>query len=105
MKVQHTALALEACAVHREVWGKALSKMRAGPVLSRESILTSGCRRSPCSGRRQVWARYASAHAILRGQRPGHVRKLFAREPGDLCVDPSQEWPASGRMKSPTPMM
>lgn len=105
MKVQHTALALEACAVHREVWGKALSKMRAGPVLSRESILTSGCRRSPCIGRHHVWERDASTHAILRGQRPGHVRKLFAREPGGLCVGHSLGWSAPGRMKSPTPVM
>jgi len=32
MKVKHTALAPEACAVHREVYGEALSRMGAGPV-------------------------------------------------------------------------
>lgn len=46
-----------------------------------------------------------SSHAVPRGQRPGHVRKLFAREPGGLCVGRSRERSVPGRMKSPTPVM
>jgi hypothetical protein len=77
---------LESCVVHREVGGEALTEVRAGQVLSRESTITSGCRRFPKCGRQHARAHHASARAILRGRRPWHVRKSLAREPGDLWV-------------------
>ena len=77
---------LESCAAHREVRGEALTKVCTGQPLSRESILFQDADAVIGDGRQHAKVRYASTCAVLRGQRPWHVQKLLAREPGDLRV-------------------
>ena len=79
---------LESCAVYREVQGEALTEVRVGPVLSREidtkvqdADVVHIAEGNMCG--RDI----ASSRTILRGQRPGHMRKLFERELGDLRFD------------------
>jgi hypothetical protein len=73
----------ESCVYIRKEVREALSGGRAGQVLSRESRLTSGCRRrqnvrkATCNisiSREMLWPRVV--------EDPVHARKLFAREPG-----------------------
>src|ERR1700675_1733108 len=76
----------ESCADAREGSGEALTGYSIGQPLTRESplilaadvvLLTEG----NTDGRDS-----ASAQPARRGRRHWHVRKLFAREPGDLMV-------------------
>ena len=80
----HTAL--ESCATYREVRGEALTKVCTGQPLSREITLFQDADAVIVGGRQDAKVRYASTYAVLRGQRPWHVQKLFVREPGDLRV-------------------
>ena len=75
---------LESCAAHREVRGEALTKVRTGQPLSRENTLFQDADVVISGGRQYAKVRHASTGAVLRGQRPWHVQKLFVREPGDL---------------------
>ena len=74
----------EPCVHSRKVVREALVGERVGQVLSRESRLTSGCRRRQdvrkathniSISREMLWPRVVVD--------PVHARKLFAREPGD----------------------
>ena len=73
----------ESCAETREGFGEALTGVRIGWVLSRENNTL---------GVEGNMARRASASAwtARRGRRPQHVRKLLAREPGDLASGQDQ---------------
>ena len=77
---------LESCVAYREVRDEALTEVRTGQPLSRESPRLPGRRRCPHGGRQHAGARQASARAARRGQRPWHVQKLLVREPGDLWI-------------------
>lgn len=81
----------ESCAMRREVHGEALTGVRIGQPLSRDRSDISGAdaviHAEGNTGERVT----ASAQPTRRGLRPWHVRKLFAREPGDLASGLSQE--------------
>jgi hypothetical protein len=77
----------ESCAVYREVCGEALTGERAGQPLSREIILFQDADVVALTEGNTNGCSIASARTVLRGRRPWHARKLFAREPGDLQFD------------------
>ena len=74
----------ESCGVDREVHDEALTGVHAGRVLSREIVLTSGCR---CSGTRQKAIPASSTSREDTGPRavvdPWHAWKHLERESGD----------------------
>jgi hypothetical protein len=80
----------ESCAAHREVRGEALTGVRIGQTLSRDSVFTPGADAVPCAEGNTGGRANASAHSTRRGRRPWHVRTLLAREPGDLGPDQPQ---------------
>jgi hypothetical protein len=73
----------EPCVYNRKGVREALAGGRAGQVLSRESRLTSGCRRR--QNVRKATRNTSISREMLRSrvvEDPVHVRKLSAREPG-----------------------
>ena len=74
----------ESCGADREVRDEALTGVHAGRVLSREIVLTPGCR---CSGTRQKATSATSRSREGAGPRavgdPWHVWKHLERESGD----------------------
>jgi len=77
----------ESCAwsgrkAHRE----ALTGVRAGQPLSRDSTLIPGADAVGTAEGNTARRANASAALTRRGQRPWHARTLLAREPGDLWV-------------------
>jgi len=78
----------ESCADIREDVGEASTGERIGQPSSRERLLIPDADAvHPAEGNTGGCA-IASARPIRRGLRPWHVRKLLAREPGDLLVGP-----------------
>ena len=77
----------ESCAVAREGNSKALTGERTGQPLSRESTLIPGADVVPLTEGNTDGRAIASAQTARRGRRTWHVRKLFAREPGDPRSD------------------
>jgi hypothetical protein len=91
----------ESCAVACEGNSEALTGECTGQPLSRESTLISGADVVLLTEGNTDGRDSASAQTTWRGRRHWHVRKLFAREPGDLMVGQRQHaclhWSASGR--------
>ena len=82
----------ESCAWCREAPGEALTGVRAGQPLSHESHLLRGADAViEAEGNTDRHAR-ASVCLTLRGLRPWHARKLFAREPGELSSGQLRYW-------------
>jgi len=81
----------ERCAGIREDVGEASAGERIGQPLSRESVLAWGADAVSVAEGNTVGRASASARSTLRGLRPWHVRKLLAREPGDLQLDHSHD--------------
>ena len=77
----------ESCAVAREGISEALTGERTGQPLSRESTLFPGANVVLLTEGNTDGRDIASAQTARRGRRPWHVRKLFAREPGDPTSD------------------
>ena len=77
----------ESCAGAREGIGEALTGERTGQPLSRESTLIPGADVVLLTEGNTDGRDIASAQTARRGRRPWHVRKLFAREPGDPTSD------------------
>jgi hypothetical protein len=77
------------CAGIRKDIGEASAGECTGQPLSRESDLTQGADAVSTAEGNMVGHASASDRSALRGLRPWHVRKLFAREPGDLQLDHS----------------
>ena len=75
----------EPCAGIREGVGEASAGERAGQPLSRERPIIPGADAVPYAEGNTDGRASASAWATRRGRRPWHVRKLLAREPGDLA--------------------
>jgi hypothetical protein len=71
----------------REAHHEALTGVRAGQPLSRENNLILGAHAVTRAEGNTVGFAIASARSTWRGLRPWHVRKLLAREPGDLLLD------------------
>ncbi len=76
----------EPCVVGREADGEASAGDRAGQPSSRERFNRSADAVCQSEGNTSAGV-IARLRAAPRGQRPWHVRTLFAREPGDLLVD------------------
>ena len=78
----------ESCARNgREAHREALTGGRAGQQLSRENNLFLGAHAVIRAEGNTVGCAIASTRSTRRGLRPWHVRKLLAREPGDLLLD------------------
>ena len=77
----------ESCAAAREGISEALTGERIGQPLSRESTLFPGANVVLLTEGNTDGRDIASAQTARRGRRPWHVRKLFAREPGDPTFD------------------
>jgi len=87
----------ESCAAAREGRREALTGVRSGWPLSRESKLQSADAVSKAEGHMDGGVS-ASLRPALRGLRPQHGRMLPAREPGYLaCRSGTFAWPAGGR--------
>ncbi len=86
---------LESCAGDGDVAGEALTEALAGRLWSRE-IPLFGCR--PCGQKGKVTSNVALSQAACEPGAVGdpvHVRKLLAREPGDLggaCREVAGRW-------------
>ena len=72
----------EPCASAREGMREASVGERIGQPLSRERNTPRGADALLSSGRQHGLERYREPRTTRRGQRPWHVRKLLAREPG-----------------------
>ena len=77
----------EPCAVIREADGEASVRECIGQPWSRENSLISGADAVTNAEGNMGRGDSASPSLARRGQRPWHVRTLFAREPGDLGID------------------
>ena len=80
----------ESCVACREVRHEALTGVRKGQPLSRESFLIQGADAVLKAEGNTKRGDIASLTLTLRGLRTWHFRKLLAREPGDLLSD--QRW-------------
>ena len=76
----------------REAHHEALTGVRAGQPLSRESTLIQGADAVPQAEGHTERRASASAELALRGRRPWHARTLLAREPGDLLLGHRGVW-------------
>ena len=79
----------ESCAARREACGEALTGVRAGQPLSRETRFILDADVVDLTEGNTAVHITASARTVLRGLRPWHTRTLHAREPGDLQSDHS----------------
>ena len=77
----------ESCVSYREVGREALTGVRVGQPLSRESFKFQGADAVSVAEGNTDRRVTASAWTALRGLRPWHARTLLAWEPGDLLVD------------------
>ena len=77
------------CAGIREDIGEASAGERTGQPSSRESVFPQGADAVSAAEGKTGGRASASVRPTLRGLRPWHVRKLFAREPGDLQFEHS----------------
>jgi hypothetical protein len=77
----------ESCVRRREARHEALTGVRVGQPLSRESNFTPGADAVTLSEGYTDGCVTASARLPWRGLRPWHARKLLAREPGGLQLD------------------
>ena len=77
----------ESCAARREACGEALTGVRAGQPLSRETRFILDADVVDLTEGNTTEHIIASARSVLRGLRPWHARTLHAREPGDLRFD------------------
>jgi len=78
----------ESCARNgREAHREALTGVRAGQPSSLENHFILGAHAVIRAEGNTVGCAIASIRLTRRGLRPWHVRKLLAREPGDLLLD------------------
>jgi hypothetical protein len=77
----------ESCVARREVRGEALTGVRIGQPLSRDSQIVSGADAVQVVEGNISKRANASTWMTRRGRRTWHVRTLLVREPGDLQLD------------------
>lgn len=77
----------ESCVAYREVRREALTGVRVGQPLSRESFYVQGADAVSVAEGNTVHDAIASPALTLRGLRTWHARTLFVWEPGDLLFD------------------
>jgi hypothetical protein len=95
----------ESCVARREARHEALTGEPAGQPSSRENGFSVQGADAVCLAEGHT-NRCASASvcSALRGRRPWHVGTLFAREPGDLRLNPLRCWQGVriGKTRSPS---
>ena len=84
----------ESCAAVREGVHEALTGVRAGQAMERRNFALRGAHALLTAEGSMVMIRVGEDRAVPRRHRPWHVRKSFAREPGDLHIRPGA--PCSG---------
>ena len=77
----------ESCVARREVRGEALTGVRAGQPLSRDSPKNPSADAVQVAEGNMSGRAIASAQMTRRGRRTWHARTRLAREPGDLQPD------------------
>ena len=77
----------ESCVARREARGEALTGVRTGQPLSRDSLKILGADAVQVAEGNMSKCASASTWITRRGRRTWHVRTLLAREPGDLQLD------------------
>jgi len=92
----------ESCAAHREVRREALTGVRTGQPLSRDSIGFQGADAVAVAEGNTAERAIASAQSTRRGLRTWHVRTLLAREPGDLQSDRRRQCRPTARIGKAT---
>ncbi|MBN6740678.1 hypothetical protein JKG47_09075 [Acidithiobacillus sp. MC6.1] len=103
MKVPHSEgvanhTVLESCVAYREVRREALTEVRIGQPLSRESVCIQGADVFALTEGNMGQSAIASSVSALRGLRPWHVRTLLVWEPGDLWPDHCWQYQAVARI-------
>jgi len=88
----------ESCVLHREVQGEALTGVRIGQPLSRDSLLILGAHAVDTAEGNMTGRVIASALSTRRGRRPWHVRTLLTRETGDLHSDRQRNFRLAARI-------
>jgi hypothetical protein len=88
----------ESCAAYREVRGEALTGARIGQPWSRDRSNVPGADTVQRVEGKTSERAIASARTTRRGRRPWHVRKLLAREPGDLRPDRRWQYAPAARI-------
>jgi hypothetical protein len=84
----------ESCAAVREGVREALTGVRAGQAIERRNFALREAHALLTAEGDMAAIRFGKDRAVPRRQRPWHVRKSFAREPGDLHNRPGA--PCSG---------
>ena len=88
----------ESCVAYREVRREALTGVRIGQPLSRESVFIRGADAVAIAEGYTVQSAIASSVPTLRGPRTWHVRTLLVWEPGDLWSDHCRQYQAVARI-------
>ena len=86
----------ESCAAVREDVREALTGVRAGQAIERRNFALREAHALLTAEGNTAMIRIGEDHAVPRRQRPWHVRKSSAREPGDLHLRPGRR--AQGRI-------
>ena len=88
----------ESCVAAREGVREALTGVRAGQAIERRNIVLWGAHAFLTAEGNTAMTRLGEDHAAPRRQRPWHVRKSLAREPGGPrfrpvppCIGPHRE--------------
>ena len=89
----------ESCVAYREVRREALTGVRAGQPLSRESFKVQGADAVSVAEGNTVLGVIASPSMALRGLRTWHVRTLLVWEPGDLLLDRRWQYQPTARTR------
>jgi hypothetical protein len=87
----------ESCVVVREVAREALTGVRAGQAIERRNFVLREAHALLTAEGKTAMIQIGEDRAGLRRQRPWHVRKSSAREPGCLHLRPEQPWPGPHR--------
>ena len=77
----------ESCVAVREGVREALTGVRAGQAIERRNIILREAHALRTAEGKTAMNRFGKDRADPRRQRPWHVRKSSAREPGDLTID------------------
>ena len=78
---------LESCATHREARREMFDRGARRPAIEPRNVFVQGADAFIMAEGKTHASVIASAHRILRGQRPWHVRTTLIRELRDLQVD------------------
>ena len=93
----------ESCVAAREGVREALTGVRAGQAIERRNFILREAHALRTAEGNTGTNRHGKDRAIPRRQRPWHVRKSSAREPGDLMICPQAARPSGPRREGEMP--